>query len=467
MADQPTGGGGMTADGPGRFPRLRSLTRYHWGPVPTLRPFRALRYRSAATDLSRLICPPYDVIDPPGRERFAARDPHNAVQLELPARAPGEGDDEPYRRAARTLAEWRNAGVLGKDRAPSVYVCEQTYRLPAGGEERTQRGIFVRLKLEEPVLGAGVLRHERTLDAPKEDRYRLLRATGLNTSPVVGIFRSDGAVGREIGALADRAPDAEAVDDEDVRHRLWIVPLDEPRRGPSAAALLGSVPGPIVIADGHHRYETALRYRDERERACESDPPFDYILALLFDVATERLTILPTHRILAHGPGDESLLAGLAELFEVQSLEGPAELIARMSEPAGLDEGGAGTGRIGLLTGSQAAVLHLRPEPFAPLLERLPAVLRGVDVVRLEAAFGQLAGIDAAAARTGNRLAYTKDPGEALAAVDRGAAAAFLLDPTPVGAVFAVAVAGEVLPQKSTFFYPKAATGLLFNPHEQ
>jgi uncharacterized protein (DUF1015 family) len=468
IAEQPTTSCAMTADGPRGFRGCRSPTRYHCPPVPTLRPFRALRYDSAsAGDLSALVCPPYDVIDPPRREALAARDPHNAVHLELPVVEPGEPDDERYRRAARTLASWRSAGVLRKDPRPSLYILEQAYHLDDQGPTRTQRGVVARLGLEEPGPDAGVLRHERTLDAPKEDRYRLLRATGLNTSPVVGIHRSDGSFGRFIDELANGEPTSVAVDDDGVTHRLWAVPVDESDPDGLPAALLSGVSGPVVIADGHHRYETALRYRDERERACESDPPFDYVMALLFDVATEELTILPTHRLLRDGHGPESIAAALAPYFELDRVGTADELLRRLADPAPIDGSGSGTGRLGLWADGEGAVLRARTDALAPFLSRLPPELRGVDSARLAVVLERVRGVDAAASRAGERLAYTKDARAAVEAVASGdASAAFLLDPTPVEAVIAVARAGQVMPQKSTYFHPKVATGLLFNPHE-
>ena len=191
-----------------------------------------------------------------------------------------------------------------------MYVYEQAYRVPGTDVERTQRGFFARLRLEPFGPGSGVLPHERTLSGPKEDRYKLLRATGINTSPVVGLFEDpSGRAAAMLAAAVLEPPLADVVDDDGVRHRLWLV-TDE---GDDAAAttlatIAGS--GPVFIADGHHRYETAIRYRDERRmtRSCEEDPAFDYLLMLFLDAA-DQLTVLPTHRVV-RGLGD----AGLAHL---------------------------------------------------------------------------------------------------------------------------------------------------------
>jgi uncharacterized protein (DUF1015 family) len=454
-----------------RCPRSASGgSGYHRRAVPTLRPFRALRYDpSLAPSLDRLICPPYDVISDEQRQVLAARDPYNAVHLELPLAEPGDEPDEPYRRVARTIAAWRTDGVLRKDERPSVYLYEQGYRL-SGGEPRRQRGLLARLKLEPLEPGSGVLRHERTLSGPKEDRYRLLRATGVNLSPVVGIYRSTGESRELIERSMAGAPDESAVDDEGVAHRLWAVPASDSELGQSVTDLLAvAADGPITIADGHHRYETALRYRDERGRACESDPPFDYVLALLFDIGTERMTVLPTHRLVRESPTGRDLWALLEPLVDVEPVVGREELLAAMSpttpEEAGRDGGGP---RIAAWSAGEGAILRPRRERLAGLMRADgSSALRELDALILSILLEERLGIGPAESAAGQRLLYTKDATEAIEQVDAGRAqAAFLLDPTPVEAVAAVAEAGEVMPQKSTYFYPKAATGLLFNPLE-
>ena len=223
--------------------------------------------------------------------------------------------------------------------------------------------------------------------------------------------------------------------------------------------------GPIVIADGHHRYETALRYRDERRmtRSCEEDPAFDYILALFLSMA-QPLTVLPTHRI-ARGLPDEGrgLLARAAEMFDVTPAQ--REALRAEFDSAALSPGGRG--RIGLWTRDGGAILQARGAGFGgPDVDHAGSI--GLDVAIVQSALGRLAGIDGDAISSG-RLAYTRSAAEALDAVDArsdGADAAFLLEPTPVAAIAAVARAGDVMPQKSTYFYPKALSGLILNPLE-
>jgi uncharacterized protein (DUF1015 family) len=440
--------------------------------VPNIRPFRALRYDvSNVGDLGLVVAPPYDVIGPDERARLVARHPANVVRLDLPVEASGDEPDDRYRRAAKTLAGWRSDGTLRKDPHPSVYVYEQTYRVPGTDVERSQRGFFARLGLEAFGPRSGVLPHERTLSGPKEDRYKLLRATGVNTSPVIGLFDDpSGTTGARLAGIAATPADVEVVDDDGVRHRLWAVAADGegPSAATAAALIAAASAGPISIADGHHRYETALRYRDERRmtRSCEEDPAFDYLLMLFLEASAEPLTVLPTHR-LVRGLGDagaRAVLERAGELFEVRPLADPTELV-RHFDAAGLAPGGEG--RFGLWTRDGGAWLTARRAAFGSALPPGGEALRSLDVTLLGVALERLAGVDAEAVASG-AIAYTKSAAEAVANVERndGIDAAFLLEPTPVASIEAVARDGDVMPQKSTYFYPKALTGLLINPHE-
>ncbi|MFL5644698.1 MAG: DUF1015 domain-containing protein [Chloroflexota bacterium] len=438
--------------------------------MPEIRPFRALRYdRSTVPDLGLVVAPPYDVIGPDEHERLLARHPLNVVRLDLPTEERGDEPDDRYRRTARTFAAWRSDGTLHKDPRPSIYVYEQTYRVPGSDVTRTQRGFFARLRLEPFGPGSNVLPHERTLPAAREDRYKLLRATGVNTSPVIVLYEDQSAAGRGVlDAVTASPPTSDIEDDDGVRHRLWVVSADgedAPTVAPLIAAAAG---GPLFIADGHHRYETALRYRDERRmsRSCEEDPAFDYLLTLFVDIA-EQLTVLPTHRIV-HGLGDdgvERLLDRLGELFDVRRDVGRDELIARF-EAAALSTGGAGI--FGLWTRRGGALLAAQRDAFESLLPAGSAAVRGLDVTLLGVALERLAGLDPDAVASGS-VRFTKSAAEAVDRVDRcidGADAAFLLEPTPITSVIEVAREGDVMPQKSTYFYPKALTGLVINPHE-
>jgi len=437
--------------------------------VPVVRPFRALRFEADGVgDLAAVVSPPYDVIGPDEHRRLLERHPRNVVRLDLPTGEPGDEPDERYRRAARTLAGWRSDGTLRKDPRPGLYAYEQTYRVPGTTVERQQRGFFGRLRLEPFGPGSGVLPHERTLEAAREDRYRLLRATGVNTSPVVALFPDpDDAAAAVLAGLAASPPSIDIRDDDGVRHRLWVVPEDGAGDGPVATLVHLAGARPVTIADGHHRYETALRYRDERRmsRSCEEDPAFDYLLTLLLPVDGQPLTVLPTHRLVS-GLGEDGLAElwrRLPELFEVESGVDAASIASRFESAALADGGGR---RFGCWTRGRGAFLVARPDSFRPFLPAGGDALRQLDVTVLAATLDQLCGIDQAAV-AGGRIGYTKSAAEALRCVDDGTNdVAFLLEPTPVASIVAVAADGDVMPQKSTYFYPKALTGLVINPHE-
>ena len=340
--------------------------------------------------------------------------------------------------------------------------------MPGTDVERTQRGFFARLRLEPFGPGSGVLPHERTLSGPKEDRYKLLRATGINTSPVVGLFEDpSGRVATMLAAAVLAAPLADLVDDDGVRHRLWLVTDEgDDDAATTLATIAGS--GPVFIADGHHRYETAIRYRDERRmtRSCEEDPAFDYLLMLFLDAA-DQLTVLPTHRVVL-GLGDAGvaqLRDGLERLFAVRPVDADS-LVARF-EAAGELRGGEG--RFGLVTRDGTWQLEARRQAFTGLVADGGDAVRALDVSLLAATLDELLGIDAAAVAAGERITYAKSAREAARLVGDGtdgADAAFLLEPTPVASILEVSRDGDVMPQKSTYFYPKALTGLVLNPHE-
>jgi uncharacterized protein (DUF1015 family) len=316
-----------------------------------------------------------------------------------------------------------------------------------------------------------VLPHERTLSGPKVDRHKLMRATGANLSPLVGLYADPSGRSAAILARVAATPAAlDITDDDGVRQRLWVV-ADTGAGSPiveELTALAGATP--VTIADGHHRYETALRYRDERRvtPSTEADPAFDFVLMLFLESTGEPLTVLATHRVVLRlGDADGTgLVAAAGSLFDVEPMDDGTALAAAFA-PAAFAPGGEG--RLGLWTRSGGAILRARRESFEPHLPPGGAALRRLDVTLLEVALERLCRIDAAAIASGERVAYVKSSAEAVDVVSRrigGADAAFLLDPVPVADIIAVAADGDVMPQKSTYFYPKAVTGLVLNPLE-
>jgi uncharacterized protein (DUF1015 family) len=442
--------------------------------VPVVRPFRALRYSpDAVPDLALVVAPPYDVIGPEEHRRLLARDPRNVVRLDLPHSEAGDADpDDRYRRAAHFLATWRGDGTLHRDPRPTISVVEDSYRLPGRTDERVRRGFFARVRLEP--LGAGIRAHERTMTAPKEDRYKVLRATGVNTSPVVAMYdEPSGRVAALLASVALTTPQVDLVDASGVRHRLWTLVAGE---GPVAEQLceLASA-ATLTIADGHHRYETALRYRDDRRVGMPdaAETGSEDVLMLLLDSVAGRLDILATHRVVLglgeHGVNE--LWPRLPELFDVERGVSAERLVGgfRASGTAAQAGGETGGGRFGLWSRTGGAILRARRASFAPYLTSGGPALRRLDVSFLGVALEALVGIDVEAVTGGDRVAYTHDAAEAVAMVEAGtggADAAFLLDPTPTRDIVAVAAEGDVMPHKSTYIYPKALTGFVINPLE-
>ena len=431
--------------------------------MPTLRPFRALRFNAAAVDLSLVLAPPYDIIGPAERQDLLARDPHNIVRIELPADLGAAGPDD-YAAAAATARSWRDTGVLVKDSEPSVTVHEMRWTDGDGREQRAT-GLFCRLGLQEYGPGGGVLPHEKTHGGPKADRYALLQATQLNTSPLVFLAGSDPAdTSAALLALTQREPDAEATTADGVAHRLWVCPAEQAE--PVLRLMSAS---PVTIADGHHRYETALQYRSDRahDRAADPDPPWDYLLALIYPL-DQSPPALPTHRVIRGRPCGEDLLERLARYAAIERLADLDSLLASMARPARFEPGATGSGRIGLFTHGLAAELTVdRAATDAALGAGLSLGSRGLDVNALSVMIDHAYGDDATTMAADGRLWYAKDAGIATSQVVREeASAAFLLDEMPPSAISLVAQAGEVMPQKSTYFDPKAPTGLVLSPLE-
>jgi uncharacterized protein (DUF1015 family) len=445
--------------------------------VPAIRGFRALRFApDHVPDLAAVLAPPYDVIGPEAYRQLLASNPRNVVRLDLPEELPGDPEDERYRRAARLLTSWRTDGTLHRDPRPALYPYEQTYTIPGTDRVATRRGIFARVGLEPFGPGSGIRAHERTLAAPREDRYRLLRATGVNTSPVVGIGADPtGTVAGWLRDVAGTKAVSDVVDGDGVRHRLWLTALGEDEAGVAAATVIERLAAnPITLADGHHRYETALRYAEERQRGpvVEGTPGWADILMLILEPEEGALTVLPTHRVLL-GLDPVALATAvdrLPELFQVQPVQRREELLAAFGGSSGAE---GGEGRFGVWAAGRGAILRARRDAFERWLPTGGPAVRRLDVTLASVAIERLAGIDPAAVAEG-RIAFTMSATEAIDWVDGGvaptgglaASAALLLDPTPAAEIVAVAADGDVMPQKSTYIYPKAITGLVINPLE-
>jgi uncharacterized protein (DUF1015 family) len=414
-----------------------------------VRPFPALHYNlDCVSSLADVTAPPYDVIDAGQRAELLARSPFNVVEVDLPQT--GEGGD-PYEHAEETIGEWTLQGVLTEDREPSIWALTQDYTAPDGAGH-SRHGILARVGVED--YGPGRVRpHERTQPGPKLDRLNLTRATHFNLSPIFSLSSED--AWPLVEPATDGPPWGEVRDDDGTVHRVWRV--TDPSIHQAVASRLADAE--LLIADGHHRYETARAFMEE----VGGEGAHCFTLMALTGLDDPGLTVFPTHRLLsglADDPERQQRLGnGLRELFEAEEV--PLEAL----DPAGEQ----GVGVFGSYDSHHRRGFRLRLKDTAEL-ERLlpgkPEAYRHLDAVILETLV--LKGIlgmseDDIAAKRG--VGYAKSVPDALAALEGSAYdVAFLLRPTPVEQVREVAGSGETMPPKSTYFFPKLLSGMVFNP---
>jgi uncharacterized protein (DUF1015 family) len=436
-------------------------------------PFRAFRYNAEQTSFQRVLTQPYDKISPEMQDKYYAADPHNLITVEKGRALPTDTQqNNVYTRAAAALRDWIQKRAVMQDPAPAFYAYSQEYIVPGTKDRRTRRGFIGLGKLEEYSAGV-VFRHEHTLSGPKADRLELLRHTNTHTGQLFMLY-SDPA--KKIDAIlleaeAAGAPATEMRDEYDVVHRLWVV--SEPHR--VAAIQKAMQEQKLVIADGHHRYETALNYRNElRAREGKTDPGAIYENAMMTFVNTrsEGLMILPTHRVVANvrdfswdavrrylEPWFASEAFPFAE--EAGELEERTKFLARLT-------GAKAQRAIGVYPAAQARdrafyILTLRQgADLAQLLPGRSPLQRQLDVVLLhEGILEPALGLTPQSVAKEANLTYEREATAAFDAVDHGAAQiAFLLNPVDVEEVMLVATSGEVMPQKSTDFFPKLMSGI-------
>lgn len=415
-----------------------------------VKPFAALHYNlDAVGSLDLVSAPPYDVIDEAERTRLLERSPFNVVELDLPV-APGEGGDR-YAHAAEVLEGWILSGVLTQDREPSLWGLTQEYTGP-DGEPRRRNSILARVGVTD--YGPGLIRpHERTQPGPRQDRLDLTRATRYNLSPIFSLSTRDAWPLLEPATTGD--PWAVATDPDGTVNRLWRV--TDPAIHSAVSAELAEAE--LLIADGHHRYETARVYRDE----IGGEGAHAYTLMALTGLDDPGLTVFPTHRLLS-GLGPDGLLRlreGIGEVFSVEEVD------RDRLDPAGLE----GIGRFGYFDAEGTALL-IGIEDRSPVDRTMGEVsdaYRDLDAAILEkAVFDGILGMSEADVEAKKGIAYARTVGESVEAVESGRAdAAFILRATPVDQVRAVAQAGETMPPKSTYFFPKLLSGMVFNPLSQ
>ncbi|MDB4285480.1 DUF1015 domain-containing protein [bacterium] len=426
-------------------------------------PFTGFRYSSEKVpDLSRVIAPPYDMISPQQQQQLHERDPWNIVRLILGKDGGEDGSGDRYERAAAAYRQWKEKGILVRDAEPSIYAYRQDYEWENKSYQRL--GFIVRAALTE--FGEGAFPHESTLSGPKADRLRLLSACRANFSSIFSLFSdADGSVQDRLEAETASAPIQEVTDDLGVRHRLWRLSrpefhtwIDNQMRDKS-----------FIIADGHHRYETALEYRRlMRERPGEIPGDCDYVMMFLAPIESTGLTILPFHRALSL-PDTGRVFARLGEAFEIKEmpLSGPpAAGCERML--ATLEETPANRASFIFYPGEESFYLLVMKKDFdsAPYLG--PGTSREVgelDVTALHQVTIQgLLGLDEQRLVQEGGISFFSRPEDAFEqARTQKDQAVFFMRPTRIEQVWKVAVSGQKMPQKSTNFYPKLTTGLVIN----
>ena len=401
--------------------------------MATIKPFQPYRYTSRAGDPSKLLTQPYDKISPAMREKYLAASPHNLVRVILGEHRPEDNpSDNAYTRAADHLDEWTRTGMLAQDPRPAFYAYFQDFDVPDSKERATRMGFIGIGKLEEYAAGV-VFRHEQTLSGPKKDRLELLRNTGGHFGQIFMLYPDrEGAVDQLLVKAAEGTPVLDVLDDYQARHRLW--PITDPATIKQMQTLMADKK--LLIADGHHRYETALAYRAENHGA----PSTDYVMMTFVNMYSPGLKILATHRVLRNLEG-----------FQASELLAKARATG-WTVTEGMPEKGAPSGivRIGFVAGNRAYVLE-RARKEGEL---------DVPVLHTEI-LGGLLGISEEAVRDERHITYVRGADAAVAEVrEKGAQAAFLLEPTPIDEMARIAFAGGVMPQKSTDFYPKLLSGV-------
>lgn len=408
-----------------------------------IKPIRALRYTEKAGALKTCVCPPYDIVNEAEYAALCGENPHNLIRLELPA-----GGDDRYECAGKLLDEWLQGGILAQDETPGIYLYREAFSV--GGRQYAFDGLVCLVGLR-PFSDRVVLPHEETLSKAKEDRFRLMQATGCNFSSIYSLYRDEEGGVREVIRASQALPVlAEFTDGEGVTHTLRKIEDEK-----TVAFLVNAFADKqLFIADGHHRYETALRYRDTVR------PDATHVLMTLVDLEDDGLVVLPTHRLITGLPVEKDALTERAAAYftatEYPDVTKAEEVLAAHKDrhAYALYTGGEG---FTLLVGTEEAdrlAVEGRSEAYA----RLDVTV--LHTLLLE----QVLGIDKENMARQQNLRYTRSAEEAIASVRKGeATAAFLLNPTRIEEIRAVAEAGDKMPQKSTYFYPKLKTGLVMN----
>lgn len=425
-----------------------------------IQPFRALRYDPARVAVSSAVTQPYDKITPEMQERYYAASPYNLVRIILGKRLATDGPEEnPYTRARADLTDWRRKGILLQDSKPSIYRYTQSFTAPGGGSQQDRQGFIAIGRIEDYSAGV-VFRHEQTLAKPKADRLDLLRATRAHFGQIFMLYsdpeqRIEGSL-EQAGTLI-----TEVTDEYGVVHRLWQVSDPDVITGIQEAMADKN----LIIADGHHRYETALTYRNEcragaGSASLQESAPYEYVMMTFVNMDSPGLVVLPTHRVV-HGLDSfsmEKFREDASDYFTADEVD--PQLDARRAT-AILKEA-AHTGTALLAVARERVFLLSRPKSPDVAFQGISIRQQSLDVVQLHRCLLQRAlGISEDAIRNQVNVSYVRDTAEAIALARGGQAdVAFLMNPARMQQIRNIAFSGEVLPQKSTDFYPKLLSGL-------
>jgi uncharacterized protein (DUF1015 family) len=441
--------------------------------MATIRPFQGIRYSEEAVgDLKKVVTPPYDVISEDEQNKYYEMSEYNIIRLILGKQYPDDTEDNNrYTRAAQDYRNWLSHGILKKDEARCIYLYNQKFTL-SNGEEYERKGFISLLKLEEFDKGM-VKPHEKTLHGPKLDRLQLMHACNTNFSQVFGIYDGAGTqIADVLKPVFQRTPDVEVIDNTGIVNQVWVL---------SDAEIIEKVEKGmedrfVFIADGHHRYETALNYRNEireKVKVYTGDEAFNYVMAMFVDMREPGLVILPTHRIVTDMViTDEELLLKVQESFDIvryrinnESEKDTAK--NRLFEDLNKCYQNRTSG-FGFYSGNNAFyLLRLKDHSILKniMSEEDYSIYGDIDVAIFQKLLLEnTLGIELEQIASGGKITYVKEINDAIDKVDNlRNAAAFLLNPTPIDQVIKVASRGKVMPQKSTFFYPKLLTGLVIN----
>jgi uncharacterized protein (DUF1015 family) len=425
-----------------------------------IHPFRALRYDLQQVSAAQVVTQPYDKITPAMQERYYAASPYNLVRIILGRREPEDNaGNNVYTRAAAYARRWRAERIFRPDAQPSIYCYSQTFTAPSGSS--SERRGFIALGRVEDYSAKVVFRHEQTLSKPKADRLDLLRATRAHYEQLFLLYEDSGEIDSLLRPKPNTVPTIDLADEYSVAHRVWQI---------SDPFILASVQEKmrdkkLVIADGHHRYETALTFRNECRTVAGAgsnpDAPFEFVTMTFVNMNDPGLLVLPTHRVVhsLHSFSADEFQKSGSRFFEVEEID-PA-IHADRATALLRERGHAGTALLAV-TAKRAFLLHSPKSASAQFLAGLSSRQQALDVVQLHKVLLEgVLKLSDESIRNQQNLSYLRDASEALDQVRSGAAnIAFLMNPCPVSQVRDIALAGEVMPQKSTDFYPKLLSGL-------